>query len=200
MSDKIIKMYNTFIECSDNDDMFDPKKVGWNNKYAQDSRFAALLAIGVKPGDKILDYGCGLGHLINFLQIKNIDVDYTGIDINEKYIQIAKDIFTDSNLKVGDIEGENCVYDWALASGVFTYGLTKEEIFGKISEILTKVSKGFAFNFLLKSEAFIEMGFNCYDPHEMLSELKSQHQNVYLIQGYTNDDFTIFITKEPLKI
>lgn len=45
----------------------------------------------VKPklGDKILDIGCGEADILNFLP----EVDYIGIDGNEKYIEYAKKIF-----------------------------------------------------------------------------------------------------------
>ncbi len=39
-----------------------------------------------KKGDKILDFGCGPADILKFLT----DVDYVGIDSNERYIQSAK--------------------------------------------------------------------------------------------------------------
>jgi len=45
----------------------------------------------VRKGDKILDLGCGNGRLYKIL--KNKKVEYTGIDISEKLIEIAKKEF-----------------------------------------------------------------------------------------------------------
>jgi cyclopropane fatty-acyl-phospholipid synthase-like methyltransferase len=195
----ITKLYDLFIDYSDNDDMLDSKKVGWTTKEEQEVRFKALLAIGVKSGDKLLDYGCGLGHLVDYMSKVKLDVDYTGIDINENYIDIASRIFINSNFRIGDIEGETTNYDWIVASGVFTYGITKEEIFSKIDKCMSLIKKGFSFNFLLPTENFIAWGFNTFNPLEILSDLKQLYPYVYLIQGYAEDDFTIFITKDPLQ-
>lgn len=41
------------------------------------------------PKAKILDIGCGTGAMINYINEK-LDIDYVGYDINEKYIEFAK--------------------------------------------------------------------------------------------------------------
>ena len=194
----IVKLYNQFIECSNDSDWSDPKKVGWSTKHEQEVRFKVLLNIGVKENDKILDYGCGLGHLIDYLDKNNIKVDYTGLDINPTYLEIAKETHKESLFKLGDIDDESDEYDWVLASGVFTYGITDEEIESKVSKGVSIAKKGFAFNMLIPSEDFIAYGFNVFDPLETLSDFKQKYDNVYIAQGYTHDDFTIYITKEPL--
>ncbi len=45
------------------------------------------LTKGIKPGDKVLDLGCGNGRLAEFF---GEEVDYTGIDNSEALIDIAK--------------------------------------------------------------------------------------------------------------
>ncbi|MFK7831762.1 MAG: class I SAM-dependent methyltransferase [Winogradskyella sp.] len=42
--------------------------------------------VAIKPGQKILDIGCGPGDILEFLP----DVDYTGIDLDANYIAQAK--------------------------------------------------------------------------------------------------------------
>lgn len=49
----------------------------------------------VKDGDKILDYGCGNGRLLELLWNKKID--YTGIDVSRKLINIAKSKYPGRN-------------------------------------------------------------------------------------------------------
>jgi ubiquinone/menaquinone biosynthesis C-methylase UbiE len=44
-----------------------------------------------KKGDKVLDFGCGNGRLLNFLEKK--DIEYTGVDISDKLLMEAKNHF-----------------------------------------------------------------------------------------------------------
>jgi SAM-dependent methyltransferase len=50
-----------------------------------------------EPGMKILDVGCNAGHYLKGLRRISSDLDYTGVDAYQHYIQSAKEIFkTDS--------------------------------------------------------------------------------------------------------
>lgn len=51
-------------------------------------------------GDKIIDLGCGAGQFYEFLKDKKIN--YSGIDISEKLIEIARKKYKDANFKVAD--------------------------------------------------------------------------------------------------
>jgi SAM-dependent methyltransferase len=42
-----------------------------------------------RPGDRVLDVGCGTGDILDYLP----NLDYTGIDISDKYISAAKKRF-----------------------------------------------------------------------------------------------------------
>ena len=53
-----------------------------------------------KIGDRVLDSGCASGRLFGVLQEKN--VEYFGIDISEKLIDIAKKTYPEANFQVGD--------------------------------------------------------------------------------------------------
>jgi ubiquinone/menaquinone biosynthesis C-methylase UbiE len=52
-------------------------------------------------GDKILDYGCGNGRLLELLNGKTID--YTGLDISGKMVNIAKEKYRDPMIKIRKI-------------------------------------------------------------------------------------------------
>ena len=55
----------------------------------------------VKPGDKVLDLGCGNGRLLKLFA--SVPVDYIGIDNNEKLIELAKKNYPDDKFLIGDI-------------------------------------------------------------------------------------------------
>jgi cyclopropane fatty-acyl-phospholipid synthase-like methyltransferase len=195
---EINEMYNKYLSFY-NDELTNPSMVGWLNKFDQDIRFNILLNIGVKNNDSVLDYGCGLGHLVDYTVSNNLIIKYKGIDINPNYIKLCNRRLPDYQFELGDIDKETDSYDWVLASGVFTVKINYEDMFDKINKAYTISNKGVAFNALLPNEEFTNYGFNTFDPLTILSNLKQIYDNVYLIRGYTDDDFTIYITKNPLE-
>jgi len=76
-----------------------PKAVNWKNKKTQYLRFEKICEVGILKNKKILDVGCGLGHLINYLEEKNQKAIYKGIDISPKMIGVAKKRFLGRNKK-----------------------------------------------------------------------------------------------------
>ncbi len=61
----------------------------------------AFIADYIEDGDNILDYGCGNGRLLEIL--KNKKINYTGADISQKLIELAKQKypeFADNFIKI----------------------------------------------------------------------------------------------------
>jgi len=56
----------------------------------------------IRKKDKVLDLGCGNGRLYQIL--KENQVDYTGLDISEELIYIAKNKYPEADFIVGDIK------------------------------------------------------------------------------------------------
>ena len=52
---------------------------------------AELLALRFKPGDAILDAGCGSGYFFHSISSRSISADYFGIDASESLIAIGRD-------------------------------------------------------------------------------------------------------------
>ena len=63
------------------------KGVDYNGEQAQQIRFAELVKV-INPAGKfsVTDYGCGYGAMFEFLQQRNWDFDYYGVDIIEKMV------------------------------------------------------------------------------------------------------------------
>ena len=77
-SQEQIDFYNNFV------DHFDQQKDNGRNKSFRDWSLK-----WIRPGCKVLDFGCALGYNSGYLTEQNIDV--VGIDISPKCIEIAKE-------------------------------------------------------------------------------------------------------------
>jgi SAM-dependent methyltransferase len=133
--------------------------VDWPNKEDVNIRFDIMLNVIKDKTRKvsILDFGCGCGHLLEYIQEKNItDIDYSGLDISQKYYDYCVEKYPNSNFYNVDIlheEIENLPnFDYIIFNGVFTEkkNLSDQEMFSFFSNVLKKiyykVNIGLAFN------------------------------------------------------
>lgn len=183
---------------SDNDDSI---KVGWDNSKNQKIRWDILLD-GVKNGDSILDFGCGIGDLYNYMNEKYNDFKYYGVDISENYINLAKNKYPNVNFKlINNLDDINFNYDWFIASGVFTVYTTVNDLLDYIDKAYNQSKKGVSFNLI--DEKYYPNIDNFYEKRRGYNKLnifsifKEKYQNVKLIEKYLkpNKDFTIQIYK-----
>ncbi len=102
------------------------KAVNWRDKKTQYLRFKKICEIGSFNKKKVLDVGCGLGHLKDFLKISKIKTNYIGIDISEKMILGAKKRSEDKNfycldiLKISNKDIRKLKSDYVINCGLFT--------------------------------------------------------------------------------
>ena len=77
---------------------YNEKALGWLNGR-QDIRFNVLTQIGNLDASSVCDVGCGFGDLYNFLNNKKIKFHYTGLDINENFLQFALEHIKQANAR-----------------------------------------------------------------------------------------------------
>ena len=174
-----------------------PIAVGWlDGKTNQRTRFKTLLDIGVSGGDSVLDVGCGVGHLTEYLNNADIKVHYTGIDTNKNAIDQAKKVYTNQIFLHSSVKDIHETYDWAVASGVFNREYPKVEMLETIRELISKVNKGVAFNLLKEFKKNSNLSYEFYHPVEIFSALNRHGALCTVVQNYgIENDFTIYIRK-----
>jgi cyclopropane fatty-acyl-phospholipid synthase-like methyltransferase len=128
-------------------------KVAWDAPGSQENNFE-IVEKEINQNDTLLDYGCGIGDLIPYLEIENKEIaEYLGVDINPNYIDLAKEEYPDNNFQliknVEDISGK---WDTICAIGVFTWFIEKEEFINTINTLYDKCNKQVLITCLLETD------------------------------------------------
>jgi len=113
--------------------------VDWGSEESQYARFAALNRLAPLQQKSLLDVGCGLGHLLDWVTKQGISIDYyEGLDITPSMVQAARQrypgiSFNECNLLAGDLPDRKG-YDVVFASGIFYLAL--DEPYSYLSSLL----------------------------------------------------------------
>ena len=198
---------NFYNEKSQSYEMNSAEIVGWmDGKKNQLKRFDTLLDIGVKSGDTVLDFGCGVGHMVEHINKTGLKVKYTGIDVNKDAIRRARNAFIVSDImgihpmsastgiifSHGSVKDINENYDWILASGVFNYKFPKAEMIQTVNSLLDHANKGIAFN-LLEAGHIIHPDYVFYKKDTITHYFNNSAQ---IVENYGVDlDLTVYIRK-----
>ena len=182
------------------------QSVDWKSRAAQYNRFRELLKVAdFSAPFSIIDYGCGDGELVRFLQTVNADFQYFGFDVSPQMVETARREFAAS---------KNCLFstrledfpaaDYIVASGVFNLKFDasdedwKEYIEATIAEMKALSYKGFAFNALTAySDVELRRADLFYaDPLYWFDFCKRNVSRfVSLLHDYPEYDFTIIVRK-----
>lgn len=178
--------------------------LGWESEEAQNLRFEILLSAVELEGKSLLDIGCGMGNLLQYMKSKKLNVSYTGTDILESMIEQARlknpgaefhhaDIFRNNIFK-------NNSFDISYASGIFNIDLGNNcEFLPKALELLLDLSKeAVVFNLLHRDSPDREKGYCYFHPDEIRSMVEKLHDKVEkleIIEAYLHNDFTVVCYK-----
>ncbi len=134
-----------------------PFSIKARNSLQQRLRFKLLInLIDLKRNDKILDVGCGLGDLANYLKNKKVKCKYLGLDFVEEFIHAANIKYGNKNTKFLKLNIEKNKfpknYDWLVLSGLFNDKKKKAKKFmlSIIKKMFKSSKKGIVFNGLTK--------------------------------------------------
>ena len=133
--------------------------VDWPNQTDAWTRYQVMLeVIRQKIPSKIslLDFGCGASHLYDYILAHKLDhIDYSGLDISEKFIHLSKEKYPLVSYYCLDILRTSVQlpsFDYIILNGVFTEKreLSHIEMWKYFRQAISKVFKlarvGIAFN------------------------------------------------------
>lgn len=170
----------------------------YDNEEIIPIRYYVHQQIGIVPGRSVLDVGCGYGDFYGYLRSVGIDADYTGYDINEQMIEIARRWYPEAQFHVTDIEEEDTEeeFDYVVACGLLN-NKTPDHIkwvTGMLFKMYELATIGVAVDF--KSTHFHCMTEGAFyaNPAEMLQHVMHYiTKRVVLRHDYATHEFTLYI-------
>jgi SAM-dependent methyltransferase len=133
-----------------------PAGVDWNSADSQVLRFRELLRVCPEGDFSLIDYGCGYGALVQYLEETGVNCAYQGFDVSEVMIQHAHDVFgpdTPSRSFSASLE-PGASANITVASGIFNMKLDVPEqqwetyIKSTLEHMASLSTRGFSFNML----------------------------------------------------
>jgi len=169
-------------------------------------RFEKISELGDLRNKSLLDVGCGIGGFCAFLKGKGVSCDYSGIDINPRMIQIAREKHPDikEQFSVVDIL-ENTVdaqFDYVISNGPlnlkYESTMNMDTTMRLIREMYTIAKIGIAITMTSALARKRNPETFYYQPQEILSEISVFCANVRLDHTYLPHDFALFCYKKNL--
>ncbi len=174
-----------------------PECVGWldgsKNVLIRNQK---IYEAGIGDNDSVLDIGCGVAHLYEFLKMGGWNGEYLGVDPNKKAIDMIDENINAMHGTIEDLP-DFMKYDWVIASGVFNLGLTENLTFSIIHNMISHANKGIIFNML--QAPYPDSKYEAYYPDYVKNKLlKYENDRIEIIEDYMGDDaeFTVYFYKE----
>ena len=173
------------------------KTVGWGSRESQELRFNILFRNVDIENKSILDLGCGLGDVIDYLNNAGVsNYQYIGVDISDKLIDQAKRRHKGENIKFivkNIIDDELPKADVVIASGMLTFNIEYNRV--NIESIMKKIFQSSrelcAINFL-SSYVDFELEKNLhFSPEKIFSYAKNISNFVSIYHDYPLYEFTV---------
>lgn len=180
-----------------------PHAVLWP-KGRQKERFDALTAAIGKTHFTVLDFGCGLAHLKEYLTARFDDFEYTGADLVPEFISANRQKHPDADFieieSASDIR-EN--YDYVVLSGVFNllYFENSEQHWQSVQrtlrQLFARTEIMLAVNFMTDQVDYVQPGAFHQNPGEILKfASENLSARLTLDQSYMPYEFTLSVFKD----
>jgi SAM-dependent methyltransferase len=187
-----------------------PQGVDYNGPDAQSIRFQQLVKV-IDPGQRfeVIDFGCGYGGLLTFLQATSWDFRYHGYDMLEKMIVAAREAHgqaENADFTASEAALQNS--DYVIAGAIFNNKFEapvdawREHTLRVLDKLNGLGKRGLAFNMLSAYSDADRMAqrpdLYFADPLLYFDYCKRNFsRDVALLHDYGLYDFTIIVRKEP---
>jgi len=185
--------------------------VDWPKKEDVDKRYRVMLEV-IRPDTpgkiKLLDFGCGASHLYEYIVQHKLDnIEYSGLDLSEKFIGLSRRKFPSINYYCIDILDDQVSlpdFDYIVMNGVFTEkrDLSFDEMFAYFQAIVgrafDKARIGIAFNVMSKQVDW-ERDDLFHLPFDLLASFLTKNISRHFVirHDYGLYEYTAYVYREP---
>ncbi|BCN93129.1 SAM-dependent methyltransferase [Thiomicrorhabdus immobilis] len=195
---------------------YQPQALYWSNREIQEIRFQKLMEMLPAATElkqqawSLLDVGCGFADLVDYLQKNEYLPDYTGIDISPEMVLAAQSLHPQATIKNGELADFNfspLQFDYVMLSGALNE-VVETEVEGtsqqqgdyakSVIRAMYQISKkGVAFNLLDARHQWVKSRYDLQSflPTEIIDYCQSFASQVELLEGYLENDFTVYLYK-----
>jgi SAM-dependent methyltransferase len=187
-----------------------PAAAQWSDSRTQRLRLAVLSEVGVLRAAKVLDFGCGTGALLAYLNdALGFSGEYVGYDLASPAIEVARRLQPSGRFERREIlsQGVPEDFDYILASGVFNNRTS--DGWGLMTSLLAALwphaGRGLAFNAMSTYVDFQEDHLWYVDPAEVFAWCKRELSPAVALRhdyqvkpGVIPFEFTAYVYKVQL--
>jgi len=178
----------------------------WSSRESQELRFHVLVDIlrrtfPASAQPRLLDVGCGMTDLADFLASQSVSVRYVGADITLGILAEARRRHPQRLLLEADVFAAPPFaarsFDASYCSGVFNLSLGNNDAFAAAAlPVLARLSERVAVaNFLHRRCQRKYDHCHYFDPDSLCREVTRQGLRVALIDDYLENDFTLVLSR-----
>ena len=184
--------------------------VDWPNPGDAETRYRVMLDL-IRPaasGPTLLDFGCGLGHLLEFIRkSERLDIDYAGLDLSPQFVERCRAKHPGVEFIRADLldaPPEISQRDYVVANGVFTEkrGLGFDEMLAYFEALVPRLFSlarvGLAFNVMSKQVDW-ERDDLFHLPLDTLAGFLAKEVTRHFVirNDYGLYEYTVYAYKEP---
>ena len=161
-----------------------PAAVQWADTATQERRMDVLAGIADLHSAKILDFGCGTGHLLTHLEAHaGFRGEYVGYDLVPEMVELAAAKFPHARFEVVDVlsgppeePGKPEEFDYVLVNGTFNNEV--DDNWTLLTDLLralaARARRGLAFNLLSTYVDFRGEGLAYFEPERVFAFCKQE--------------------------
>jgi SAM-dependent methyltransferase len=157
----------------------------YSSRESQEARFEILTQVGDLQDARVLDFGCGSGHLATFLKERGTHCHYTGVDIVEDFFPIARAKHPEHRFGRWD-EFDQERFDYVLVSGVFNNRIPDNESFlaESVSMLFDSCDLALSFNLMSTYVDYQDPGLWYASPEKVFAMVKQVTPFITLRNDY----------------